>query len=156
MDLGDILTAECVMPTLAAADKRALLASMCDVAARQIGLKPRDVLAAVWDREQLSSTGLGRGIAVPHGRLPGLTAPLCVFARAQPAVAYGSIDDEPVDLVFLLVGPETAGAEFLKALARIARLMREPDTARRLRAAGDRRTIHALLTEPTPPMSRAG
>jgi nitrogen PTS system EIIA component len=156
MDLSDILSAETVLPSATAADKRALFATLCETAARATGLRGRDVFAAVWQREMLASTGLGRGLAVPHGRVAGMTRLQCVFARVQPPIAYDSLDHEPVDLVFLLVGPEAAGADYLKALARIARLMREPDTARGLRAATDRRTILALLTEPTTPLSRAG
>lgn len=148
MDIHDLLSADAVVPALAADDKRAALMALADVGARLTQIKARDVFAAVWAREQIGSTGIGRGIAVPHGRLPGLVRMTCVFARTTRAIEYASHDGQPVDLIFLLLGPEAAGSEHLKALARIARIMREPGTVDALRSAVDARTIHRVLTEP--------
>ena len=99
-------------------------------------------------RELLGSTGVGRGIAIPHCRLPAIHRIACVFARLEAPIPFDAIDGEPVDLVFLLLAPENAGADHLKALARLSRLMREPQTILQLRAAKDQASLHAILTEP--------
>lgn len=148
MNIQDILVPEAVVPALAGDDKRAALAAIAEVGARIANLKARDVFAAVWEREQVGSTGIGRGIAVPHGRLAALQRMTCVFARTTRPIDYGSHDGQPVDLIFLLIGPEAAGSEHLKALARIARIMRAPRTVEALRSAADARTMYAVLTEP--------
>jgi PTS system nitrogen regulatory IIA component len=156
MDLAEILRPDSVLPAFQAQDKRQVLRGLCDVLARQSKFKPADVFQAVWHREQLGSTGLGRGLAVPHGRLVGLSRMWCLFARLEPAIPYDSLDGDPVDLVFLLIGPEHAGTEHLKALARIARLMREPETTQKLRATQDRAAMYTILTASDAPLSRAG
>jgi nitrogen PTS system EIIA component len=148
MDLRDLLTPEAVVPALQAVDKRQLLQELADITARTAGLKSRDVFEALWQRERLGSTGVGRGIAIPHGRLPDVKRMTCVFARLDKPVDFGSHDGEPVDLIFLLLAPEHAGADHLKALARISRLMREPHTAEKLRASKDRAALYSVLTEP--------
>jgi nitrogen PTS system EIIA component len=158
MDLRDLLTPAAIVPALKADDKRQVLVELSEVAARITGLKSRDVFAALWQRERLGSTGMGRGIAIPHGRMPDVKRMTCIFARLETPVAFDSHDAEPVDLIFLLLAPEHAGADHLKALARISRLMREPETAEKLRASKDSGSIYAVLTEPVarPQLSRAG
>ena len=99
-------------------------------------------------RENLGSTGIGRGIAIPHGRVQGLLRIVSVFARLEDPIEFEALDDEPVDLIFLLLAPEHAGADHLKALARISRVLREPASIDRLRASRDRATIYSVLTEP--------
>jgi nitrogen PTS system EIIA component len=148
MDLRDLLTPTAVVPALKADDKRQVLLELSEVAARVAGLKPRDVFQALWQRERLGSTGMGRGIAIPHGRMPDVKRMTCIFARLETPVAFDSPDAEPVDLIFLLLAPEHAGADHLKALARISRLMREPEAAEKLRASKDRAALFAVLTEP--------
>ncbi len=137
------------MPALLVEDKKQALQALSETAARLTGLRARDVFMAIWNREQLGSTGIGQGIAIPHGRMANLTHVVCVFARLDRAVAFESIDGEPVDLMFLLLAPEEAGADHLKALARIARLMREPKTADKLRASRDRAALYSVLTQPS-------
>jgi PTS system nitrogen regulatory IIA component len=95
----------------------------------------------------LGSTGVGRGIAIPHGRVPALHKIVTVFARLDGAIDFEALDDEPVDLIFLLLAPEHAGADHLKALARISRLLREPSSIEKLRASKDRAAIYSVLTE---------
>jgi nitrogen PTS system EIIA component len=148
MDLKAVLSPLSVLPGLTVDDKKQLLAELSDVAARVSGQKSREIFHALLQRERLGSTGIGRGIAIPHGRLAGVNKLICVFARLDKAIAYDSIDGEPVDLVFLLLAPEEAGSDHLKALAKISRLMRDVRTTEMLRATRDRATLYAILTEP--------
>jgi nitrogen PTS system EIIA component len=146
--MTDFLPPAGVLAGLNVDDKKQLLTELSDVAARASGQKSRDIFHALLQRERLGSTGIGRGIAIPHGRLAGVTKLVCVFARLDRAIAYDSLDGEAVDLVFLLLAPEQAGADHLKALARISRLMRDAGTVELLRATRDRATLYAILTGP--------
>jgi PTS system nitrogen regulatory IIA component len=101
------------------------------------------------ERERLGSTGMGQGIAIPHGRLAGLARIVGLFARLETPVAYDAVDDQPVDLVFLLLAPEGAGADHLKALAKVSRLLRNQPACEKLRAASKPEVLYALLTEKT-------
>lgn len=149
MELGDLIPAEAVIPRLMAKNKKQLLQDLAERAAVLTGLKGRDILEAVLERERVGSTAMGRGIAIPHGRVAGLQRIVTVFARLDQPVDFEASDEEPVDLVFLLLAPEHAGADHLKALARISRLLREPQTIERLRSSYDAATIYAVLTQPT-------
>jgi nitrogen PTS system EIIA component len=157
MDLSDLLTLDRVVPTLKVEDKRQLLQDLADIAGRATTVRPREVFQALWHREQLGSTGMGRGVAIPHGRMAGVNAPVCAFVRLEQPIDFGSLDGEPVDLVFLLLAPEDAGADHLKALARIARLLRRPHLTEKLRASRDKAALYAILTEPAadPLLSKA-
>lgn len=148
MKLQDLISFDGVLPAVEAQDKKHALQIISEAAARLTGLKERDVQAAIYLRENVGSTGIGRGIAIPHGTLAALERMTCVFARLEQPVPYDSMDGEPVDLIFLLLAPEHAGAEHLKSLARIARLMREPKAAEKLRACRDRAALYAVLTQP--------
>ena len=121
---------------------------MAQRAAKLTGLDARDILDTLLQRERLGSTGVGRGIAIPHGRVPALQRIVSVFARLEEPIDFEALDDEPVDLIFLLLAPEHAGADHLKALARISRLLREPASIEKLRASKDRAAIYSVLTEP--------
>jgi nitrogen PTS system EIIA component len=99
-------------------------------------------------RERLGSTGVGRGIAIPHGRIAALPHIVSVFARLDEPINFDALDEEPVSLIFLLLAPEHAGADHLKALARISRLLREPDTIEKLRASKERAALYSVLTQP--------
>ena len=110
-------------------------------------LKPiNDILS---EREKLGSTGMGQGIAIPHGRVPGVERMTGLFAQLDHPVDFDAMDDQPVDLVFLLLAPEGAGADHLKALARVSRLLRNHSICEKLRAAPQAATLYALLTEPS-------
>lgn len=148
MDLGDLLAKDAVNPALKAEDKRQLLQTLAAQAARLTGLVEHDVFNALLQRERLGSTGLGSGIAIPHVRLSGLDNMRCIFARLAKPVHFDSIDDQPVDLVFLLLAPDHAGGDHLKALARVSRLVRDQGAVERLRSAPDHGALVRELTSP--------
>jgi PTS system nitrogen regulatory IIA component len=149
MELGDLIAPEAVFPALKAKNKKQVLQELAEKAAGVTGIDARDIFETMLQRERLGSTGVGRGIAIPHGRMAGLKNILCVFARLEQPVEFEALDEEPVDLVFLLLAPEQAGADHLKALARISRLLREPQTLERLRSSQDRAALYATLTQPS-------
>ncbi len=148
MDLGDLIAPEAVVSRLKAKNKKQALQELARKAEDLTGLDQAVVFEVLLQRERLGSTGVGRGIAIPHGRLPGLEGVVTVFARLEEPIAFDSIDEEPVDLVFLLLAPEHAGADHLKALARISRLLRDPHAIQKLRTCQDSRALHAVLTQP--------
>jgi PTS system nitrogen regulatory IIA component len=148
MDLSDLLNPEAVLPSLDAQSKKQALHEVCAAAARQTGLSEREILETILQRERLGSTGVGQGVAIPHGKLRNLDTLVGVFARLAHPVDFDSLDDQPVDLVFALLAPEGAGADHLKALARIARVLRDPQVAQRLRVAADAKELYAVLTAP--------
>jgi PTS system nitrogen regulatory IIA component len=148
MDLGDLLTPEGVIPSLRAKSKKQVLQELSERATELTGLDARNIFDALWHREKLGSTGLGRGVGIPHAKFRGLTGMICLFARLEEPVPFESLDEEPVDLVFALLAPEHASGDHLKALARISRLVRDPQTIARLRAAKDTAALMAVLTDP--------
>src|SRR5581483_2141635 len=148
MDLADLITPEAIYPSLKAKTKKQALQEMAQRASVLTGVDAREIFDTLLQRERLGSTGIGRGIAVPHGRLAALRKILSVFARLEEPIEFEALDGEPVDLIFLLLPPEHAGADHLKALARISRLLREPATIDKLRASRDRAALYSVLTEP--------
>jgi len=149
MELGDLIAPEAVIPSLKANDKKQAFQALAEKAADIAGLASRDVYDTLLQRERLGSTGVGRGIAIPHGRLAQLQKIFCVFARLEHPIDFEAPDEEPVDLVFLLLAPEMAGADHLKALARISRLLREPQTTEKLRGGHDLAALYSVLTAPS-------
>jgi PTS system nitrogen regulatory IIA component len=149
MDIVDLLAPEAVIASLKAQNKKQLLQELADHAARLTGLPERRIFETLIERERLGSTGMGQGIAIPHGRLAGLPRIVGLFARLEQPLAYEAVDNQPVDLVFLLLAPEGAGADHLKALARVSRLLRNQATCEKLRAASKPEVLYALLTEKT-------
>ncbi len=147
MDLADLIAPEAVIPALKAKTKKQALQDVAQRAAVLTGLDAREIFDTLLQRERLGSTGVGRGIAIPHGRVPALHKIVTIFARLDGAIDFEALDDEPVDLIFLLLAPEHAGADHLKALARISRLLREPSSIEKLRASKDRAAIYSVLTE---------
>jgi PTS system nitrogen regulatory IIA component len=154
MTVADILSPADVFCDMKASGKRKLLSDLSVIVASRAGLEAGPVFEALWAREMLASTAVGRGVALPHGRLPGLSRIAGLFAKLQNPIAFGAPDDLPVDLVFLLLTPAEAGADHLKALARISRLMRQGGLCEQLRSARSADALYALLTEP-PAGSRA-
>ena len=148
MDLGDILTPGGIYPSLKAASKKEVLQQLAGHAAGLTSLDGRHIFDTLLQRERLSSTGLGRGIAIPHVKLSALKNIVCLFARLEQPVDFESHDGEPVDLVFLLLAPEHASGDHLKALARISRIVREAPVLERLRAASTANEITAILKAP--------
>ncbi|KAB0683014.1 PTS IIA-like nitrogen regulatory protein PtsN [Aureimonas leprariae] len=149
MDLGDLVDAEAILPSMKAATKKQVLQELCEKAAERTGLAARDILDTVLQREKLGSTGVGNGIAIPHGKLGELGRLVGIFGRLNRPVEFDALDDQPVDLVFLLLAPGGSGAEHLKALSKIARLLRNSETVARLRESRDAASIYALMTEQT-------
>lgn len=148
MDLRDLITPEGIFPALKVKTKKQVLQELSERAAELTGLNPRQVFEALLQRERLGSTGVGGGIAIPHGKITGISKIITLFARLDEKVEFESMDGEPVDLVFLLLAPETAGADHLKALARISRLLRDPAAIEKLRGSKDRSALYSVLTEP--------
>jgi len=153
MPLSDLLAPKAVFPSLRANNKKQAIQELSAKAAELIGRDEREIFETLLQRERLGSTGVGNGVAIPHGKLPKLDKLVGLFARLIKPIDFEALDGEPVDLVFLLLAPEAAGADHLKALARIARLLRDDQIARKLRAARDADTVYAMLT--APPASHA-
>ncbi len=139
MLLTDLVAPNAIIPALKVNGKKQALHELAGKAAELSGQSERTILEILQQREKLGSTGVGNGIAIPHGKLPKLTKLFGLFARLERPVDFEALDGQPVDLVFLLLAPETAGADHLKALARVARLLRDPDIARKLRELARRR-----------------
>lgn len=148
MNLGDMLAKDGIIPALQAQDKKQALQALAERAGAATGLDVHDIFSALLQRERLSSTSLGRGIAIPHIKISGLKGITCLFARLEKPVNFDSHDGEPVDLLFFLLAPDHAGGDHLKALARISRLIRDPAALEHLRAASDVDSLRRVLTAP--------
>src|SRR5215469_3732743 len=134
MEIIDLLSQEAVLPALKAQSKKQLLQQLAERAAKLTGIPDRRIFETLVQRERLGSTGMGQGIAIPHGRMAGLSKIVGVFARLETPVAYEAVDNQPVDLIFLLLAPDGSGADHLKALARVSRLLRNHAACEKLRA----------------------
>jgi PTS system nitrogen regulatory IIA component len=149
MLLTDLVATNAIIPALRVTSKKQVLAELASKAAELSGQNERTILEILQQREKLGSTGVGNGIAIPHGKLPKLNKLFGLFARLERPVDFEALDSQPVDLVFLLLAPEGAGADHLKALARVARLLRDPDIARKLRDSRDAEALYAVLAMPS-------
>lgn len=144
-DFSDLLRPEAVYEGVAVAHKKALFAQLC-TAAEAMGLDGKLAAERLAAREKLGSTGFGGGVAIPHARLPDLSGVTGVFVRLAQPIEFDALDDLPVDLVFMLLSPVDAGAEHLKALARVSRRLRDRTFLAKLRGAGSRDALYALFT----------
>lgn len=151
MSLNDLIQADAVLPALKVSTKKQALQEISERAAQVSGLSAREIFDALLQRERLGSTGVGAGVAIPHGKLPRADRIFGMFARLERPIDYDSLDGEPVDLIFLLIAPESAGADHLKALSRIARALRDPGLTARLRATRDASGLYLLLTQDSAP-----
>jgi nitrogen PTS system EIIA component len=149
MPLHDLLAAPAVLPALKAKNKKQALQELSAKAAELSGRSEREIFETLLQRERLGSTSIGHGVAIPHGKLPKLDRLVGLFARLERPIDFDALDGEPVDLIFLLLAPEGAGADHLKALARIARILRDEKQAERLRSARDADALFGLLTAPS-------
>jgi nitrogen PTS system EIIA component len=149
----EFLTPEAVAPGLRASGKKQVLQEVSAQAARLVGIDEREVFETLLHRERLGSTGIGDGIAIPHGKIPRLGRLFGLVARLDKPVDFEALDGQPVEIVFLLLAPEGAGADHLKALARVARVLREPGILDRIRAARDASAIYAVLNEASEPQA---
>ena len=156
MEIADLLIGpDAVLANAKATGKKSLLAELAHRAAGLYGVDERRLFELLIERERLGSTGIGGGIAIPHGRMPGLAAPHGLFARVSAPVDFDAIDERPIDIVFLLIAPEGAGADHLKALARVSRLLRDRALVDKLRATESADALYALLVEPVQAQSAA-
>jgi PTS system nitrogen regulatory IIA component len=144
-DLSDILSDKAVDADMVAANKKAVFQQLASASAKLTGLPAKAIAASLNAREKIGSTGFGGGAAIPHGKLEGLPGVFGYFARLETPVDFQSIDNLPVDLVFMLLSPPDAGADHLKALARVSRAFRDGQTVAKLRGARSSDAIYALL-----------
>jgi nitrogen PTS system EIIA component len=147
MEITDLITPRTVVAQLRATTKKQALQELAKRASAMTGIQERTIYDVLIERERLGSTGIGMGIGIPHGRLPGLDRLCGIFARLDRPVAFDAIDDQPVDLIFLLLAPESAGADHLKALARVSRLLRDQTVCEKLRGTDNVDALYALLVD---------
>jgi PTS system nitrogen regulatory IIA component len=150
MTIGDLLDRRAVAPRVTATTKRQALTVVAEIAARTLNIDMTQALDALMAREALGSTGVGRGVAIPHARIPGLTGVHAVAARLEKPIDFDAVDGQPVDLVVALFAPPDAGTEHLRALARVSRLLRQDEVRQQLRAAHSADAMMALLVRETP------
>lgn len=148
MELADILSEEAVIVYTDITTKRGVLAKLSEKVAALTGESEAEIFESLNDRESLGSTGLGNGIAVPHGKFAALKGVMAVFMKLSTPVDFDSVDDQPVDIVMMLLAPMGAGADHLKALARVARVLRTDSVTEALRRTNDPAQLHAILTQP--------
>jgi PTS system nitrogen regulatory IIA component len=149
MPLNDLVAPNAIIPALKVNGKKQALHELAAKAAELSGLSERTIFETLMQREKLGSTGVGSGIAIPHGKLAKLNKLFGVFARLERPIDFEALDGQAVDLVFLLLAPEGAGADHLKALARVARLLRDPDVAHKLRDSRDVEALYSVLALPS-------
>ena len=151
--LSDLIAPSAIIPALKVNTKKQAIQELAARAAALTDQNERAILEILLQREKLGSTGVGNGVAIPHGKLAKLGGLFGLFARLERPIDFEALDGQPVDLIFLLLAPEAAGADHLKALARVARLLRDPEIARRLRESRDADALYAVLS--LPPASSA-
>jgi len=148
VEIADIITRDGIILDLKSCQsKRQVLKELAQHAAAALGLEQQHLLDALMERERLGTTGIGHGIAIPHARLAEVDRLVGLFARLEQPVDFESLDDQPSDLVFLLLAPDSADADSLKALARISRVLRDPALRQRLRQERDRDAVYRMLTQ---------
>ncbi|MZR29554.1 PTS IIA-like nitrogen regulatory protein PtsN [Sneathiella litorea] len=147
MEISDLIQPQTVFADLKVTSKKQALQELARRAAVATGCSERDILDVLIERERLGTTGIGKGIAIPHGKLPGIDKVYGIFAKLNTGVDFDSMDNLPVDLLFLLLAPESAGADHLKALARVSRTLRDKGRCEKLRGSQDADALYAILTE---------
>lgn len=147
MDISDLILPESVIANLRVTSKKQALQELAKKAAELTGQPERALFEVLMERERLGTTGVGHGIGIPHGKLPELDRLYGLFARLESPIDFDAIDEQPVDLIFVLLAPETAGADHLKALARVSRLFRDRAVCEKLRGTESAEAIYALLTQ---------
>lgn len=147
MEVADILGPDAVRASLKVQSKKRLFQEIAQIVADTYDLNEQKILDALLERENLGPTGVGHGVAIPHARIPDIKSVVGVFIRLDQAVDFESVDRKPVDLVFVLLAPNSAGAEHLKALARVSRTLRDETLCSKLRSTDDVSALYAILTE---------
>ncbi len=145
MELSSIIMPDMVVANLKANSKKQVLHELAELVAPKIEASEHDILDTLLQRERLGSTGVGNGVAIPHGKLPNIDGIIGAFARVSKPVAFDAMDDQPVDLFFILLAPEGSGAVHLKALSKIARILRDEDKLDALRKAQSVDEIYGIL-----------
>ncbi|WP_421692724.1 PTS IIA-like nitrogen regulatory protein PtsN [Aestuariivirga sp.] len=148
MMLDSLIDRQSVLANLKSPNKKQLLHELSQAMATRVAIDHRVIFETLLKREKLGSTGIGQGIAIPHGKVPSIARVYGLFARLAQPVDFDSVDGQPVDLVFVLLAPEHAGADHLKALAKISRILRDPGVVAKLRGTDDAEGLYAILTEP--------
>lgn len=146
MKIIDILSKKAIVSNGQFGSKRGLLEQLSEIAHKETGIDSRTIFDALLERERLGTTGVGKGVALPHTRLHGLNKIFCAFVKSEP-ISFDSVDGKPVDLIFLLLAPEESGADHLKALARLSRILRDESAAKALREASDVNEIYELIAK---------
>lgn len=146
MEIADLIAPRAVIAQLRVGGKKQALQELARRAAVLTGVNDRAIYEVLLERERLGTTGIGNGVAIPHGKLRGLARLCGSFARLDRPIPFEAIDDQPVDLIFVLLAPEDAGADHLKALARISRLLRDRGMCEKLRGTDKADALYALLT----------
>jgi len=149
MEISDLISLQGIVANLRATSKKQALQDLARRAAEVTDEPERAIFEVLIERERLGTTGVGNGIAIPHGKLPGLDKLYGLFARLETPIDFDAIDEQPVDLICLLLAPESAGADHLKALARVSRLLRDRSICEKLRGSDNAEAIYALLTAST-------
>jgi PTS system nitrogen regulatory IIA component len=147
MDIADLLGPGSIIASLKGSGKKQILQELSRRAATLLKLNERAIFDTLWERERLGSTGMGMGTAIPHGKIAGIVKPVGLFARLEKPVDFEAVDERPVDLIFVLLTPEGAGADHLKALARVSRLFRDRAMCEKLRGTDNVDALTALLTD---------
>lgn len=147
MEIADLIRPHAVVPNLRVTSKKQALQELAKRAAEITGLPERRIFEVLVERERLGTTGVGNGIAIPHGKLSELSELKALFARLETPIDFDAIDEQPVDLICVLLAPESAGADHLKALARVSRLLRDRQVCEKLRGSESADAIYAILTE---------
>lgn len=149
MEMSDLVTPDRIVPALKATSKKQALQELAREAARHLDVGEREIFDVLLGRERLGSTGVGAGIAIPHGKLGKISHLFGLFARLDEPIDFDAVDDAPVDLMFLLLAPENAGADHLKALARVSRTLRDGSFCNKLRRCETSAGLYSLLIEST-------
>jgi PTS system nitrogen regulatory IIA component len=148
MELIELIDSDSIVANLRVTSKKQALQDLARRAGEITEVDERKIFDVLMERERLGTTGVGSGIAIPHGKLSNLEKIYGVFARLEKPVDFQAIDDRPVDLIFVLLAPEGAGADHLKALARVSRLLRDDDICKKLRATSESDALYGILSEP--------
>ena len=148
-NIGEMIQPSSIVANLRVSSKKQALQELSKRAAELTGLSERKIFEVLIQRERLGTTGVGHGIGIPHGKLSELDRLYGLFARLERPIDFDSIDEQPVDLICVLLAPETAGADHLKALARVSRLLRDQNVCEKIRGSDKAEAIHALLTNST-------
>ena len=149
MEISDLINPDCIVAVLRSPSKKQALQELAHRAAELTGIHERTIFDVLLERERLGTTGVGKGVAIPHGKLSDLDGLYGLFARLEEPIDFDAVDDQPVDLIFLLLAPEAAGADHLKALAKISRVLRNGVLCDKLRRAEDATAIFRILTADT-------